>query len=443
LVLLGAGFVVCLILAILFYTQIEEAEVALTQAEQTQSLWANPEADLQALRSFGANNSLEGEGETVQQVNAALSELGQQSGNQTTVRRLMSVNQQLLNLARDARTDAQEAQRQVQAMQAQLQQANAATAEVQREVDTFEDVRAQVVAEHVSQRESLQQQIGRLEQQLAQAQQQIDATMEAVRGNSQEALAQLQQQLQAQQQTLAERSEQIASLEADNLSLTTQLQNTTQQQVASQTQPDGSITALLSEGRVVRIDRGRDDQLRAGMTFEVFGQDELIEVDEQGQTRGKATVEVVTLEDRSARARVVRTSPNTRVQTGDRIVNVVYDPNATLSFYVHGNFDLQQSGNPNEQDADRIRSMVRRWGAEVAAGDGNLSPSVDFLVLGVEPRVPTEPDPMTTDPTVWERYYAQRQQYESYQQLLRQAREMRIPVLNQNRFLTLYGFYER
>jgi hypothetical protein len=72
-----------------------------------------------------------------------------------------------------------------------------------------------------------------------------------------------------------------------------------------------------------------------------------------------------------------------------------------------------------------------------------LSYDVDFLVLGMEPELPVAPDPDETDPVVLENYKVAREKYLTYQSLVNQARQLSVTILNQNRFLTMVGYYRR
>ncbi len=208
------------------------------------------------------------------------------------------------------------------------------------------------------------------------------------------------------------------------------------------TQPDGRIVTVLSDERKVYIDRGHDDHMILGMTFEVFDNDELIllEEGENQQLRGKATIEVVDIDEKASTARIVRRSRNVVVKEGDAVANLVYDPDATMKFYVHGEFDIENTGQTLISDYKRVLSMIQRWGGVVA---DDLTYDVDFLILGKEPPIP-EPIPEgVIDLRVIEEYSQRKQDYNTYQELIEQARRLDVPILNQNRFLVLVGHYQR
>ena len=68
---------------------------------------------------------------------------------------------------------------------------------------------------------------------------------------------------------------------------------------------------------------------------------------------------------------------------------------------------------------------------------------VDYLVLGVAPTVPERPPEDDFDSEKEERWFKAREQLGVYQQLVARAQTLSIPILNQNRFLELTGYYQR
>ena len=201
---------------------------------------------------------------------------------------------------------------------------------------------------------------------------------------------------------------------------------------------DGRVASVVSERDLVYIDIGLNDRVLRGMTFEVFNPLAGVVRDETGELRGKATIEVINVFENASVARIVRQERGTSVVADDVIANVVYDKNAQLKFYVFGDFDLANTGRPNRRDRRTVESLVTRWGGVLA---DDLSYDTDFLVLGPEPEFPREPRDETTE--AYRQYQAALEQYNRYQELVAEARTLSIPVLNQNRFLVLVGYYER
>lgn len=203
---------------------------------------------------------------------------------------------------------------------------------------------------------------------------------------------------------------------------------------------DGKVSSILSEENLVYITRGARDHVQLGMTFEVFDPSVGVFVDEVGDLRGKATVEVIELSDSAALARIVRSERHSVVSEGDHIANLVYDPNVQYTFYIFGKFDIDSTGQPTTTDRRRLESMVRHWGGGLAE---SLTYSTDFLVLGDEPELPSPLSRDVIDPKVIEQHAAQMRRYREYQGLIGEAKALSIPILNQNRFLSLVGYYRR
>lgn len=203
--------------------------------------------------------------------------------------------------------------------------------------------------------------------------------------------------------------------------------------------PDGQVSSALIEENVVFINRGRNDHVLLGLTFEVYSRKTGVVSDDTGELRGKGTVEVISVSENSSVCRVVRVTRGQAIVEGDLIANTVYDPNITFKFHVHGDFDIDNVGQPSEVDRRRIETMIEEWGGKLTP---QLTYDVDFLVLGREPALPERPEDQL-DPVAMQRFAADQKRFESYQELIGEAKALKIPVLNQNRFLVLIGYYQR
>lgn len=205
---------------------------------------------------------------------------------------------------------------------------------------------------------------------------------------------------------------------------------------------DARIVEVAPNGTTVFLDLGRRDQVRPGMTFDVYGDAAHITgSDGVTQSEGKATVEVVRVGDTTCEAKVTRLRPRTSIQRDDVLANPLYSPDQTYAFLVHGRFDINGDGIPSDAEADIVRQMLRDWNGRIVQGT-ELGGDVDFLVIGARPIQLPEP----TDSASEEQFagYAEaeaiRQQYE---EVLRAALEAHIPVLNWNRLQVLTGATER
>jgi hypothetical protein len=205
---------------------------------------------------------------------------------------------------------------------------------------------------------------------------------------------------------------------------------------------DGNIVRVTSGDRVL-INLGRGNQITPGMTFEVFGQFGVPNVPADGddmELQGKASIEVVRVLDGASEARVLRLSPGEAIAEGDFIVNLIYDKTISYKFYVFGNFDLDRSGDPGERDAQIIRRLVSQWGGAIT---DQINVDTDFVVLGNEPMIPDfTPDEIAMDPVKEFQMQQATAALDAYNDIRSRAISLNIPVLNQNRFLHLVGYYD-
>ncbi|MEX0774875.1 MAG: hypothetical protein WD042_04070 [Phycisphaeraceae bacterium] len=208
---------------------------------------------------------------------------------------------------------------------------------------------------------------------------------------------------------------------------------------------DAKILSVVTGDNLVYINRGRKDHIWLGLTFGVFDTNTRPEWDERLKeyVNAKGTVEVVRVDQNTSVARIVSTSRGATINEGDSLINVVYDPNTAFKFYVFGDFDIDRAGAPSSSDRKRVEAMVTAWGSQVV---DKLTYDTDFVVLGIEPKLPEGQEPKAEDgatPDVIEAWLARQRRYEAYNQAESQARSFGIPVLNQNRFLALVGYHQR
>lgn len=320
--------------------------------------------------------------------------------------------------------------------------------------------------------ETKQQQIAD-QQALAAAQEQMDATLKEVRAQAaaaiegatsyqgakdadiatltagateqqrvaQEAIAQRDVQIREGEERIAQLTRDFDALKARFFGQRVDTQNPTIRQA------DGTIARTPTRD-VVWIDIGRADGVPPGMTFEVFDKNDGIPVqptDPQDLNDaplpiGKASIEVIQVLPTSSEARVIRTTPGTVVSLGDPIVNVVFDKNTKFNFMIYGAFDLDQNGQASLQDTDIIKRLVTSFGGKLT---DRVSVETDFVVLGKEPVLPVIAPEDQNDPFEQKRLTEAQAALDAYLEVQRQATDLRIPVLNQNRFLYLVGYYNQ
>ena len=209
-------------------------------------------------------------------------------------------------------------------------------------------------------------------------------------------------------------------------------------------QADGVISRIADD-QTVFINLGSGQQIAAGMTFEVYDKLGMPRVTSEDASqdallKGKASIEVVKVQQGISQCRVVRQSPGQAVTEGDPIVNVVYNKDVKFNFYVFGKFNLDYRGEPTDADADVVRRLISRWGAQVTDA---LDSKTDFLILGDEPVVPAyTQDELGREPEKAFQKEQAEQALEQYQDLRNRANQLNIPILNQTRFLYMIGYYE-
>jgi len=199
---------------------------------------------------------------------------------------------------------------------------------------------------------------------------------------------------------------------------------------------DGQIAGIDGGSGQVFIDIGRADKVRLGMTFAVYGSAREIRPDDSGAyPRGKATLEVIAVDQDSATCRVLTETRGNPVVKGDVIANAVYDPTKTYKFLVWGNFDADRDGRVTPREKMDIEAMIMAWGGEVVE---ELTGDVDFLVLGERPVLP--PAPRAGSPIeIMQEYIRLDRVVQRYNELFGQAAATGLPVLNENRLYTLIG----
>lgn len=205
-------------------------------------------------------------------------------------------------------------------------------------------------------------------------------------------------------------------------------------------QVDGKIVRTDPRSKTVVIDLGNGDHISPGLTFEVYDKFSGVPAagdpsTDTGLPTGKASIEVIRVLPSGSECQITRLGFGEALVEGDLIVNLVYDRSAKFKFVVYGNFDLDNNGTTTPGDAEVIKRLITGWGGTVV---DKIDPNTDFVVLGKEPIVPEKPSP--DDALQTKIYEDALAALEEYQTIAANARDYRLPVLNQNRFLTLVGY---
>ncbi len=202
---------------------------------------------------------------------------------------------------------------------------------------------------------------------------------------------------------------------------------------------DGRVIDQAGGADQVFIDRGKKHHIVLGMTFEVYEDYRSIQIDRRTgyMSRGKASLQVTTVAESTSTCKIIRSIPGRPVVRNDVIVNAVYDPTYKFKFLIHGKFDVNGDGRPSSAEANYLGTVVTNWGGTVVTGD-ELPGDLDFLILGDQPPSPPAlaPDASERQIEIW---VEKRNAYEKYLELMNQAIDAQIPVLNANRFFILTG----
>jgi len=205
----------------------------------------------------------------------------------------------------------------------------------------------------------------------------------------------------------------------------------------------GSPEVSLVDGTVIGIGSGQAfigigsrQKVSLGMTFTVYADATALRPDAEGNyPRGKATLEVISVDDNSSTCRITSEVRGNPVVRGDVIANAIYDPTKVYKFVVFGNFDADRDGLPTAQERQTIAANIASWGGSVT---DEIAGDTDFLVLGERPILPPNPSSDAPLPVV-EEFIRRRRDVERYDALYAQARSTNLPVINENRLYTLTG----
>ncbi len=157
--------------------------------------------------------------------------------------------------------------------------------------------------------------------------------------------------------------------------------------------PDGRIVKVASALGTVYLDLGREDGLTENRSFAIYDQS----VTNFEKNRHKATIEVISVMDNQAEARVTSEDPTNPILTGDYVLTATWDPGYAVPIALAGKFDLDGDG---FSDLDKLIQMIKRNGGDVVSyhdEDGNikgkLDSSIRYLVMGEAPSIGPDANP--------------------------------------------------
>jgi len=199
-------------------------------------------------------------------------------------------------------------------------------------------------------------------------------------------------------------------------------------EVPTETGVDGRIVSVAQQEQVAYGDLGKDDGVLLGMTFSIFGPNEL------GKTEPtpKAECRIVKIMDNACELRIYEIQGDNPVVAGDVLHNPVYDRQRRMRFVLVGKMDTDGDG---FDDSEELKALIQEFGGRI---DPELTVQSDFLVVGEEPPVPAPPAPDASPQEIQE-YEQSRRKFITYTEAKARAENFSIPILNLNRFLGLVG----
>jgi hypothetical protein len=200
-------------------------------------------------------------------------------------------------------------------------------------------------------------------------------------------------------------------------------------------QPDGKVILIDDQAQVVHLNIGIDDHVYQGLTLTVY--DRGTSIPEDG--KGKAEIEVFDVAKTYSAARIIQSELTKPILHGDLVANLIWDADRTNVFVIAGDFDLDNDGMLDYNGADKIKTLIEKWGGRV---DDAISIDTDFIVLGQQPQVLQRPtlEEQDIDPRAMEIYNASLQRLNRYNGLRDQAQTLWIPIFTYERFLYFIGY---
>lgn len=330
-------------------------------------------------------------------------------------------------------------------LQARDQSLNAATEQHKQDVAQLAKIQAETTAKIDEQGKQLADALAQLET----SRKAGETTVEGVQSETKRALEERDKQVAQLTKQLADATNENSKLKQQNTTLTGRIPRPAAAGENVIRQEDARIVRVPGNGNVY-INIGFGDQVPVGMTFEVYdrttgvpapGTDEADTTAAAGTAtlpKGKAAIEVVRLGEGQSECRIIRQSQGKPVIEGDVVANLVWDKNTKYNFVVFGNFDLDQNGSATPQDGETVKRLITQWGGKL---QNDVNVDTDFLVLGKEPEVPVLDE--NPDPTQIAQRDAAQKQLQAYSDLVNKAKDLHVPILNQNRFLYYVGYYEQ
>lgn len=203
-------------------------------------------------------------------------------------------------------------------------------------------------------------------------------------------------------------------------------------------EPDACVMSIDNETNTVILDIGKESKAYRGLTFSIYDKSSPIPQD----GKGKAEVEIISAGTGVSAARINCSDIRQPIVQGDIAANLVWNCQTSNKIIVVGEFDFNLNGKIDEDGLEKVTNLIERWGGTV---EDVVTVNTDFVILGEEIKVPAKPtyDQIEINPAVEDRYLEKLQARDNYQEVLKRANQLKIPVFNQTRFMYLIGYEAR
>ncbi len=176
---------------------------------------------------------------------------------------------------------------------------------------------------------------------------------------------------------------------------------------------------------------GSKDKIKPGLTFSVY------QKGEKDNDKTKGTLRVIKVDKDFSVCEIVELKDkNSPIVRGDVVANIAFHNLRPPVFVIIGDYDLHGKGTSAQDGSEELVLAVKYFGGKI---EDEVTYRTDFLVVGKEPLRPKKPSEDAL-PAVHRVYQRNMKKYDTYSNSKAEAKTMRIPILNLNRFLTLTGY---
>jgi len=202
--------------------------------------------------------------------------------------------------------------------------------------------------------------------------------------------------------------------------------------VVRQITSDGEVMSDPDRQGYCYINIGAKDGVKRNWTFAVYAPGPITEA-----TDNKGALVVTRVLSDVAECRLTKSVGGkvASIAKGDLIANLAFDASRTYIFVVEGVFDLHGTGKATLAGTEAVKALIANYGGKVS---DEVTVNTDYVVLGNEMPKPVEPGP-DAPPQVRQAYEDNLKIWQRYNDVRRRAIELKIPVLNANRFLDYIG----